>query len=546
MAYDEQRAFATRPALHNVLHVDYGGQHMYGHEQSIGFQYTNQPPFLPGGFVSPPLTGYAPTGSIHMASPSHRPLPTPRTRPESMPLPVRQFPLVVQAPAPSRPAILASSATLSPSPTAPPARRPLPTPTLARPSTKHAGGDLSARPVSPVKSAINTINTNPDHDLRIPSSFSRRTAPLPDVNQRPLPPTAPPFSTPPPTWPHSSRSETQDSYSAPLWNRNVLAPSSAPIGANMMERRSTVSGVLPPTVLAPAAPPPRPDLRRSESPERTPPAQRPQFSPSRRPLPSSPTEPLRVPSLHQPVPASTEDEYEPPSPSDISSHSDNSYEPMTFADPMQVEDDVEEKIVFAKNTDIPSPKYGIRDLPTRSRIAIANRDDSQNANPFVSDTQEQASRPQSARPATLPQPPASNSSIPQGQSQTAAIPQSPRARMSPPVSSPFTSLSDRSPALGTATAEPQSLTLRFASMGLAGERERERQWHTQQEVSATTSSQSPVRTVPGPISPVRQQQGWPANVPPLPRTPGNNTRPFFGTADVTSESPLAYIRTHDI
>ena len=534
MAYDEQRTFGTRP-LQNDMHVEHDGRRMYGRGQSIGFQYTHVSP--------PPTRGYAPAG-IHMAGPSRRPLPTPRTRPESMPPPPRQHPLVVQAPAPSRPAILAPSATLAVSPTAPPSRRPLPTPALpaARPP-KHGSIDLTARPPSPVKSSVNAY---PDRDLRIPSSFSRRTAPLPDVSQRPLPPPAVPLSTPPPTWPRASRSDThemQQSNSAPLWNRNLPATSSAPIGANVIERRSTVSGVFPPAVLPTAVPPLRPD-RRAESPERAQPAQRPQFSPSRRPLPSSPTEPPHVLSIHQRVPASSEDEREPSSPSDTSSLSDRDpYQPMTFADPMQVEED-EHEIMFARNAHTPSPQYGIRDLPSRSRIAIANRDDSQNANVAASDTQhEQTTRSHPVRSATLPQPPASSSTTPQGQPQTTGLPQSPRARMSPPVPSSFTPFPDRSP--GTPSGEHQSLTLRFASMGLAEERERERERQTQQEVPSPTPAQSPVRATPGPTSPVRQQPGWPANVPPLPRTPGN-TRRFFGTTDVPSEFALPNISIHDI
>ncbi|KAH0826635.1 hypothetical protein J3R83DRAFT_5002 [Lanmaoa asiatica] len=542
MAYDDQRTFA-RPALQSVMHAEHDGRRIYGREQSVGFQYMNQPPFVQGGLVSsPPSRGYAPTGPIHMAGPSRRPLPTPRTRPESMPPPLRQSPLVLQAPAPSRPAILAPSATLATSPTAPPARRPLPTPALApaRPSTKHTSIDLTTRPISPVKSIIGAINANHDHDLRIPSSFSRRTAPPPDASNRPPSTPAAPFSTPPPTWPRSPRSdshETQEIKLAPFWNRNLPTTTSTSIGTNVIERRSTVSGIFPPTVTVPT---PRPDNRRVENPARAQPAQRLQSSPSRRPLPSSPTETPRVPSLHQHVPASSEDEHDISSPSDISSLSDrDAYEPMTFADPMQTEDD-EHDIGFARSARIPSPQYGIRDLPTRSRIAIAHRDDRQNADTIVSGTQqEQTTRLRPVRSATLPPPPTPSSSTPQSQPRTTSLPQSPRA---PPVSSPFTQLSGRSPPPGTPTAEPRSLTLRFASMGLAEERERERQGQTQQEASSPPPAQSPNRAATGPTSPVRQQQGWHANVAPLPRAPGNTTRPFFGTTDTLGEFVLPNIR----
>lgn len=530
MAYDEQRTF-VRPALQSVGHVEHSGRRLYGSEQSVGFQYTNRAPSVHDGLM--PSSPYAPTGPVHMAGPSRRPLPTPRTRPESMPPPPRQSPLVVQAPAPSRPAILVPSATLTASPTAPPARRPLPTPALspAKPSTKHSSIDLTARPASPVKSVIAAINPNPDRDLRIPSSFSRRTAPPPDANHPPPLASAASFATPPPTWPRSPPSETQESKFPPLWTR-TLPPTSSPIGANVIERRSTVSGVLPHTV-----PPPRPEHHRAESPERAQPAQLLQSSSSHRPLPSSPTEPPRIPSLHQRVPASSEDEHDITSLSDTSSLSaQDEYEPMTFADPMQAEDD---EIVFARNAHIPSPQYGIRDLPTRSRIAIANRDDSQNANGIVpGNQQEQTTRTRPTHSATLPQPPTPSSSTPQSQPQTTGFPQSPRARISPPVSGLFTSFSDHSPASGTSTTEPRSLTLRFASMSLAEEREREREKQTEQEISSPTLAQSPTRAAPGPTSPVRQQQGWPSNMPPLPRTPGNTARPFFGTTNVTSESAL--------
>ena len=299
--------------------------------------------------------------------PTRRPLPTPRPRPESMPPPLRDA-LVVQAPAPSWPAAVL------PSPTP---RRPLPTP-----APRHASIDLADRPAIP------------DRDLRIPSSFSRRTAPLPD-------PAA--FSPPPPR----------------------------PPGNPVMERRSTVSGA--------------------------PPAQ---SSPPRRPLPSSPTAPPRVPSLHPRVPASSEDDRGPSSPLDMSD--DEAYEPITFADP--------DRVVT------PSPQYGIRDLPSRSRMAIASR------------------------PAPAPDSPASR-------------PHSPQAR-------PLTAFSQRIP---PPAAAPQSLTLRFAAMGLAEERERQAQ-------------QSPAQS---PTSPMRQQHTWSANMPPLPRAP----RPLFGTADIPSKSDSTAIHT---
>ncbi|KAF8552092.1 LIM-domain-containing protein [Imleria badia] len=144
---------------------------MYGREQSIGFQYTSPPSsFVP---VSSP-----PTGPLHMAGPSRRPLPTPRTRPESMPPSVRESTLVVQSPAPSRPAILAPSATL---PTSPTARRPLPTPALplARPSTKHASIDLTGRPASPVKSS------SPSHPTLGRGPTSKRGLPPPPSPSNP-------------------------------------------------------------------------------------------------------------------------------------------------------------------------------------------------------------------------------------------------------------------------------------------------------------------------------------------------------------------------
>ncbi|KAG9313408.1 hypothetical protein JVU11DRAFT_5727 [Chiua virens] len=425
--------------------------------------------------------------------PSRRPLPTPRSRPESMPPPPRQSPLVVQAPAPSRPVILSQSAVFPISPTAPPARRPLPTPVLSppKPATKHSSLDLTARPTSPVKSAI---NTDTDPDLRIPSSFSRRTAPLLDVNHH-LPPTLPN--------PHPDTHETQ---SAPLWNRNLP---SAP-APTVIERRSTVSGVFPPAALQPRSNPPR-----TQSPQH-PPAQRLQSSPTRRPLPSSPTEPPRIPHYHEC------DDHDISSPNEFSLPHPYTYEPITFADPQAEEDDDDDdEIVLSTDTNASSPKYGIRDLPARAWIAIANRD---NQTPVVtspSTQHEQTTRQRPVRSVTLPQPPASES-----QPSTPGLPQSPRAPVSPPASG-------RSPAPTSPALEHQSLTLRFAAMGLAEERTRERE---KQAMSSPSPAQSPTRAAPGPTSPVRQQHGWPTNVPPLPRTPGSTTRPVFGTVDVTMKT----------
>ncbi|KAH7922772.1 hypothetical protein BV22DRAFT_1037147 [Leucogyrophana mollusca] len=416
------------------------------------------------------------------ATQSRRPLPTPRARPESMPPPARQTP-TIQAPAPSRPAILTHAASLSadsPSSTSPPtsassnnSRRPLPTP-LPR-STKHASLDLRMRPPSPVE------ESGPEQIL--PSSLARKpTLPASSMESHSL------------TGSSSESNPTQTKF-VPLWKRNLQSSSPSPAqvsglsGTSSIERRSTVSGVVaPPKLNGPSI--------RARSPERPPQVtENTQTSPSRRPLPSSPlvgATPPTVPqqtrshnvttsalsrtpttrSLHSRVPASSGTDDDISSPSDVST---------------EEEDYIPKQDLRAGEGDqrrTPSPQYGIRDLPQRSRTIIASKQD-----PIISASAQQTNPPltrhntrnRPTRSATLPQPPISN------------VPQ-PRE---PPNA---TSSKDNPPDNGRG----QSLTLRLAAASLGGDER----------------SSSPTRRE------VPSSPAWPPNVPPLPRTPGMQSLPF--------------------
>ncbi|KIJ09756.1 hypothetical protein PAXINDRAFT_102181 [Paxillus involutus ATCC 200175] len=549
-----------------------------------------QVPTPPSPFPSPsnPSPRHLPQ-SILTTGPSRRPLPNPKSRPESMPPPPRHTqPPLIQAPAPSRPAILTHSADPSTSSssgassfsstlsstsptipvTAPGGRRPLPTPVLK--STKHASLDLRpihVRPTSPVKSILTDTSNNAQLDRGLPSSFTRRIGGNSGVDNPSHGGSASSgnasFTTPPLGGSRTAVSEAHQTQRAPsilppepptspnrfvpLWKRNLPAASPAPNGTTVMERRSTVSGAVP-------AGTPLYAHGRAESPERRQPAspQQTQLSPSRRPLPSSPPPPARQQSIHQRIAASsgTDDDLDADlsSPSDVSTDIEvEQYEPMTFADPLEEEEEELEDRHGIARTRTPSPQYGIRDLPHRSRVAIAGRLDTPN---LVNDNgatvmgvasweQEQAQRQaqtprkehqsqprmRPVRSATLPRPPTSSSALGQEHEQGVGISQSPRAT---PASSPF---ADR----GGGGGEHQSLTLRFASLGLAEERERERQRGS----ASPTRGTSPTRGAgAGPTSPTRQQQGWPTNVPPLPRTPGSTSQPFFGVSTASASQPL--------
>ncbi|KAF8842865.1 hypothetical protein BDN67DRAFT_946588, partial [Paxillus ammoniavirescens] len=638
MAYNHQHAYARSPIqgqqyhdprLHPSQRLPLQPQsQQQSQQQSSGFQYTNQlaqprqpqphhplPNYIAHPrprsqpFFSPPSAHFsqnppnppqhlqhvpAPSSSflppsnpsprhlpqsIPTTGPSRRPLPTPKSRPESMPPPPRHTqPPHIQAPAPSRPAILTHSADppsssssgassfssplSSDSPTipctAPGGRRPLPTPLLK--STKHASLDLRpihVRPTSPVKSITNDTSNNGQLDRGLPSSFTRRIGGNSSVDNLSHGSSASSvntsFTTPPLSGSRTAVSEahqtqrpsvippTSPNGFVPLWKRNLPTASPAPNGTTVMERRSTVSGAVP-------AGTPLYAHGRAESPERRQPAspQQTQLSPSRRPLPSSPPPPARQRSIHQRIAASsgTDDDLdaELSSPSDVSTDIEvEQYEPMTFADPLEEE---EEELEDRHRT--PSPQYGIRDLPHRSKVAIAGRLDTPN---LVNDNgttvvgialreqeqeqrQAQTLRKEQSQPrtrpvrsATLPQPPTSSSALGQQHEQGVGISQSPRAT---PASGPF---ADR----GGGGGEHQSLTLRFASLGLAEERERERQRGS----VSPTRGMSPTRGAGAcPASPTRQQQGWPTNVPPLPRTPGSTSQPFFGVSTVSASQPL--------
>ncbi|KIJ61632.1 hypothetical protein HYDPIDRAFT_115806 [Hydnomerulius pinastri MD-312] len=631
-------------------------------QQAQGFQYTNQPvrqPYTdprpqsqgfhppppppppanyaqfshtPPSSFAPPPSSFAPPPSSYphpQSTPtpgiqSRRPLPTPKARPESMPPPPRPL---IQAPAPSRPAILTHSASLasvSPEPSSTSAfgtpaspsssgvsggRRPLPTPLLR--STKHASLDLRSgvagpvstgeRPPSPVKSIIGMINgaereREIERERGLPSSLTRRQTEV-------VRSTAGGGPTPPSTWSQSSGAiasnapplpnphgdpdppPSSPTKFVPLWKRNLPSASAVPAptrnGTLGSERRSTVSGApfsAPISARAPAVPTQN-GYTRAESPSRPQPqpphsfqptqTQTNQSSPSRRPLPSSPNPShsnalSRAGSLHQRVAASSGSDSEGvgediSSPSDVSTDEDDfargqgyggraragrgggeyEDEPITFADPR------------GDDARTPSPLYGIRDMPLRrgggggmngisgdgqERAFPQTQSFSQTQTQIKTQAQAQAqarTKTRPARSATLPQPPSS-----------------------------FVTPSSASPSSPVPTAAnsdaPQSLTLRFASMGLVQDQERGRerengntsptrgssptrqQQQQQGYPSPFTRSESPTRNT-GTMTPLSSptRQGWPSTVPPLPRTPqigagnGIGNMPFFSVSGVS-------------
>ncbi|KAH7886949.1 hypothetical protein F5I97DRAFT_1079215 [Phlebopus sp. FC_14] len=403
---------------------------------------------------------------------SRRPLPTPKARPESFPLHSHQSPQI-QAPAPSRPAILTHSASLasagSPSSMSSPSssssngsRRPLPTP-LPR-STKHASLDLRVRPSSPVKTSI-AEQLLPSSLTRRPTlSSSRQNQPIPEGREDPKPAPSKSVNYSMHEQPEASSPPTKF---VPLWKRNLASsPSPAPASCssgvdNMRERNVVVNPDLVDKWLDHA-----------------------QTSPSRRPLPSSPQTcvtsmvNVRGRSGHMRVAASSGTDEEISSPSDPSTD-EGEYEPIVFADPM------------GERT--PSPQYGIRDLPQRSRTMIANRGNISNdhipgrrpIHKTPSPPKQPQSRTRPTRSATLPQPPVS------GQ----------------PHNSPAPFSSNTSSVV--AGNGGRSLTFRLASIALTEERR----------------NQSPERALTSPTPPPPPSSGWPTNLAPLPRTPTSQPSP---------------------
>ncbi|KAI6040896.1 hypothetical protein EDC04DRAFT_2893670 [Pisolithus marmoratus] len=382
-----------------------------------------------------PVTPTGPSNS------PRRPLPTPKPRPESLPPPSRHAPQI-QAPAPSRPAILTHSASLAsidaPSTLSSPSsatssngsRRPLPTPQMR--SVKHTSLDLRVRPTSPAKAG-------PISELPLPLS-GPPTVPLKhnvpgfgeQSDRKALPSASAQVSTRGIAGYGKTEGPSSPTKFVPLWKRE-LQSSPSPAG-NTMGRRSTVSG----------QPIPKTDMvQRVDLPDTTDKdSELIQTSPSRRPLPPpkssafSGDEDIRqnrvMRSIHARVPASSkgdEDEYFP--------HPDfEEDEPIVFASP---EDD----------GDAPSPQYGILDLPQHRRTVLANPenipgDTRPEGGGIVSST---SHRVRPVRSATLPHAP---SSVPSTGSRT------------PTSDNTSKLINDRG-------SSGQSLTLRLAALGLAEE-----------------------------------------------------------------------------
>ena len=412
---------------------------------------------------------------------SPRPLPTPKPRPESLPPPPRHLPQL-QAPAPSRPAILTHSPSFasvdppsslsSPSSTTSSngARRPLPTPQRY---AKHTSLDLRARPSSPVKISI-AEQLLPSLS-RLPSKPSMRDVSGSDKKSdgNLSPTTSTQISTRSTAGDNKVSGLSSPTKFVPLWKRE-LQTSPSPVGNNApaMERRSTVSGQSAPKVDAVRGSDTSDSIRRD----------RVQTSPTRRPLPLPQKDALpssrglahtsTAPSMYTQAPASSLTGQENYLDADTE-------EPMVFADP---EDGAR----------TPSPQYGIRDLPQRSRTVIANRGN-------VADSVQLNDRPTSkdvgqrirpVRSATLPHPPPS------------FPPQNPRV----PVTSDTLSL------INNRSGGGQSLTFRLAAMGLSEE-----------------FSTSPTRQLP--------DSRFPENVPPPPRFPTAQSHPPK-TPSVTNVNPV--------
>jgi len=396
---------------------------------------------------------------------SPRPLPTPKPRPESLPPPPRHLPQL-QAPAPSRPAILTHSPSFasvdpplslsSPSSTTSSngARRPLPTPQRY---AKHTSLDLRARPSSPVKFSI-AEKLLPSLS-RLPSKPSIRTVSGSDKQSdgNLSPTTSTQISTRITAGDNEVSSPSSPTKFVPLWKRELQTPPSFTGNtASAMERRSTVSGQSAPKIDAVHGFDTSDSIRRDLGRVQTSPTRRPLPLPQKDGLPTSrglahlPT----VPSMYTRASASASTDQE-------KCLDPSTEEPMVFTNP---EDGAR----------TPSPQYGIRDLPQRSRTVIANRGN-------VADSVQLNDRPTSldvgkrtcpVRSATLPHPPPS------------FPPQNPRV----PVSNDTLSL------INNRSGGGQSLTFRLAALGLSEE-----------------LSTSQTRQLPDPR--------FPENVPPPPRIP---------------------------
>ncbi|KAL4072495.1 hypothetical protein V8B97DRAFT_374871 [Scleroderma yunnanense] len=403
---------------------------------------------------------------------SRRPLPTPKPRPESLPPPPRHTPQI-QAPAPSRPAILTHSTSFAsiepPSSLSSPSsttssngsRRPLPTPQQR--CAKHTSLDLRARPSSPVKPSI-AEQLLPSLS-RLPSKPSMQNALGSDGKSD--------GNTSPTTSTQVSIRNTADDAKpsgppsptkfVPHWRRELQkSPSLAGNVIPAVERRSTVSGQSAPKMDTVHDSDPSDSLRRDLGTH---------TSPTRRPLPSpqkgtlstgrAPAHIFATPSMYTSV--TSEEIY----------LDTDEEEPMVFANP---ED----------GTRTPSPQYGIRDLPQRSRTVIANREnvaDSVQQNGVGAPTSKDVShRARPVRSATLPLSPP---------------PVPPQNSRGPASNNTSTSINNRSNG-------GQSLTFRLAAMSLA-------------EGPSSSTHQLPTSRLPGNVPPparipTTQSQSLPSHV----------------------------------
>ncbi|KAG1753632.1 uncharacterized protein EDB91DRAFT_409264 [Suillus paluster] len=247
-----------------------------------------------------------PPTSFPNPAPTRRPLPTPKSRPESLPPPARAAqtpapsrPAPIPAPAPSRPVILAHTASLESTNINNHTRRPLPNPGAK--STKHASLDLRAQlqnnptepdlnvAVSPQTSASSFSSFSaasgassfsslpPSSDLSSASqSFALPNYPpssaypnaLPSASFRNTPLHS--FSGPGPVSSYPPAASSIDVRALPLsaaspkftphWKRDLPAPATQPNSPSelpsrvgpFMERRSTVSGSAVPPALGAA------------------------------------------------------------------------------------------------------------------------------------------------------------------------------------------------------------------------------------------------------------------------------------------------------
>lgn len=383
------------------------------------------------------------------ASPSsfhRRPLPTPKTRPESLPPPSRHTPQI-QAPAPSRPAILTHTASLvsmdAPSTLSSPSsatssngsRRPLPTPQTR--SAKHSSLDLRVHSTNPVKASIS--------DKLLPS-FSRPTVPSKhnvlvsgeQSDDKLLPSAYAQVSARDIVGDRKIDGPSSPTKFVPLWKRELqTSPSPAGNILPAIGRRSTVSGQpVPKTDVVQCGHTPDTMEKSSEVG---------QTSPSSRPLPLPKSSAISggVGVVQNHVARSIVMR-----PLTLSKSDENGYPP-------HADLDEEEPIVFANpedDRDTPSPQYGIRDLPQRHQTAVTNHENIP-GNTFREEGDTVAPKgvpSQGVRP-----------------TRSATLPYTPSSVIS--TGSCIPTSDDTSKLINDRSSSGQSLTFRLAALGLAEE-----------------------------------------------------------------------------